>query len=652
MWGVAVGSPYARLVAPLSPQQIAEDLKLKPESSSSGAAAAPVLATALGAPIPVSTIFAAGVPVSGCFLHPAAVRLAAGISAFILVELVAVASVCCCCFLTGETKRFSTLPIAGLPGGAAFLTGETKRFSTLPIAGLPGGAAAGALNSGSSGGAAAAAAAAAAAVTAAVTARKGSLWKDVTSSSQIIRLGLCALLQLAGAPLECAGTAEQPQAAQGGPAGKAIRLQQQQQQGVVGTTGAAAASAGAPAAAAAAAAAGAVMNGGGGSSIFESADERAALDASEYALRLSHLLWGAVEVEVARLRRLRQQQQQQQQLQQLQLLVVVLLHRLLQPQRTAAPAAAAATAAAKANAPSHAAAAAAAAGGGASAPTAAAAANSSAGSSSSNSSSKSKRSQSHYPKPPVSQPLPLQGLPGWLSGCYWSEAELPWDRTDTDRDTDADVARGAKQVAGVELFLPPGIATSCLPLSCLLVALRCLRTPAIRRNVFMLVPLAARLMLLSRAATAAPALAPGYLPAAPLAARDAAAAAAAAARGIPLLWGPPGSHAAAAAAAAAAAEANGWRWEASEVYDVTGDISYKLACCFMLLYGQPLLPRQPPPLDKLTIQTTKEKMKNTFIEVSLPTTMLGVYIHRSVQRCTGWSLHENVSRTHTPAAAQ
>lgn len=240
--------------------------------------------------------------------------------------------------------------------------------------------------------------------------------------------------------------------------------------------------------------------------------------------------------------------------------------------------------------------------------------------------------------------------------------------------------RGLKQAAGVELFLPPGIATSCLPLSCLLVALRCLRIPAIRRyerelqplaaasaaaaaaterqqpqvtketlaavtccrNVFVLVPLAGRLMLLSRAATAAPALAPGDVPAAPLAARDAAAAAAAAARGIPLLWGPPGSHAAAAAAAAAAAEANGWRWEASEVYDVTGDISYKLACCFMLLYGQPLLPRQPPPLDKLTIQTTKEKLKNTFIEVSLPTTMLGVYIHRSVQRCTGWSLHENV----------
>ena len=240
-------------------------------------------------------------------------------------------------------------------------------------------------------------------------------------------------------------------------------------------------------------------------------------------------------------------------------------------------------------------------------------------------------------------------------------------------------------MAGVELFLPPGIATSCLPLSCLLVALRCLRTPAIRRyerelrplaaaaaaaaadmeaqqqllqvsketlaavpccrNVFTLVPLAARLMLLSRAGTAAPALAPGYLPAAPLAALDAAAAAAAAARGIPLLWGPPGSHAAAAAAAAAAAEANGWRWEASEVYDVTGDISYKLACCFMLLYGQPLLPRQPPPLDKLTIQTTKEKLKNTFIEVSLLTTMLGVYIHRSVQRCTGWSLHENVGQT-------
>ena len=242
--------------------------------------------------------------------------------------------------------------------------------------------------------------------------------------------------------------------------------------------------------------------------------------------------------------------------------------------------------------------------------------------------------------------------------------------------------RGFKQVAGVELFLPPGIATSCLPLSCLLVALRCLRTPAIRsyerelqplaaaaaaaaadretnleqqisketmagvpccRNIFVLMPLAARLMLLSRAATAAPALAAGDIPAAPLAARDAAAAAAAAARGIPLLWGPPGSHAAAAAAAAAAAEANGWRWEASEVYDITGDISYKLACCFMLLYGQPLLPRQPPPLDRLTIQTTKEKQKNTFIEVSLPTTMLGVYIHRSVQRCTGWSLHENVS---------
>ncbi|XP_026194147.1 uncharacterized protein LOC113147525 [Cyclospora cayetanensis] len=167
------------------------------------------------------------------------------------------------------------------------------------------------------------------------------------------------------------------------------------------------------------------------------------------------------------------------------------------------------------------------------------------------------------------------------------------------------------------------------------------------RNVFVLLPLAGRLMLLSRAATAAPALAPGDFPAAPLAARDAAAAAAAAARGIPLLWGPPGSHAAASAAAAAAAEATGWRWEASEVYDITGDISYKLACCFMLLYGQPLLPRQPPPLDKLTIQTTKEKLKNTFIEVSLPTTMLGVYIHRSVQRCTGWSLHENSFAVHS-----
>ncbi|OEH77387.1 hypothetical protein cyc_09258, partial [Cyclospora cayetanensis] len=69
----------------------------------------------------------------------------------------------------------------------------------------------------------------------------------------------------------------------------------------------------------------------------------------------------------------------------------------------------------------------------------------------------------------------------------------------------------------------------------------------------------------------------------------------------------------------------------------------------MLLYGQPLLPRQPPPLDKLTIQTTKEKLKNTFIEVSLPTTMLGVYIHRSVQRCTGWSLHENVSDLGSPS---
>ena len=422
MWGVAVGSPFARLVAPLSPQQIAEDLKLKPDSSSSSSSsmggAPPVLAPALGAPIPVSTIFAAGLPVSGCFLHPAAVRLAVGLSSFILSELVAVASVCSCCFLTGETKRFSTLPIAGLPVGAA----------------------AGALSSGASGGAAAAAAAAAAAVTAAVIARRGSLWRDLTTSSQIIRLGLSALLHLAGAPLECSGAAGQPQA--GGPTGgspgggpvrvrwqlhpltflaptnshlsppggdnghsmtypspavAAVGSQQQlhqQQQDIVpvaaGTPGGGAAAAGGG---------GALSQGGGARSIVEAADERAALDASEYALRLCHLVWGAVEVEMA----------------------VRELQDIGAQQQSAGTAAASNAAAEKAKA-------AAAAGAAASAAT------------SSSSSSKSKRSQSHYPKPPVSQPLPLPILPGWLRSCYWSEGDLPWDKTDGEREAEAENA--------------------------------------------------------------------------------------------------------------------------------------------------------------------------------------------------------------------
>ncbi|XP_026189993.1 uncharacterized protein LOC113146543, partial [Cyclospora cayetanensis] len=409
MWGVAVGSPFARLVAPLSPQQLAEDLKLKPDSSSASGSNAPILATALGAPTPVSTIFAAGLPVSGCFLHPAAVRLAVGLSSFILCELVAVTSVCCCCFLTGETKRFSTLPIAGLPAGAA----------------------AGALSGSASGGAAAAAAAA---VTAAVAARKGSLWKDLTNSSQIIRLGLSALLQLAGAPLECAGTAGQQQPASlseaaaapedppavrvrwqlhpltflaptngqftspagdswsgfGGVGGSAAPQQALQH----GDLGVLAAAGGAPLAGTALR-----VNGGGGSlrSIVESADERAALDASEYALRLCHLVWGAVEVEMA-VRELQDIGAQQQ------------------------PAAGGTAAAEKAKA----------------AVVAAAAATTT--TMLSTTSSKSKRSQGHYPKPPISQPLPLQALPGWLRSCYWSECDLPWERTESERDADGESA--------------------------------------------------------------------------------------------------------------------------------------------------------------------------------------------------------------------
>ncbi|PHJ25255.1 transmembrane protein [Cystoisospora suis] len=79
-----------------------------------------------------------------------------------------------------------------------------------------------------------------------------------------------------------------------------------------------------------------------------------------------------------------------------------------------------------------------------------------------------------------------------------------------------------------------------------------------------------------------------------------------------------------------------WCWAASEVSDRLGDIAHCIACCYFLVYGQPVL-RPTPPLDKLVMKTTKEQMRSNFVEGSLPAAILGVYIHRAVQRCAPWA---------------
>lgn len=79
-----------------------------------------------------------------------------------------------------------------------------------------------------------------------------------------------------------------------------------------------------------------------------------------------------------------------------------------------------------------------------------------------------------------------------------------------------------------------------------------------------------------------------------------------------------------------------WCWAASEVPDRLGDIAHCIACCYFLVYGQPVL-RPTPPLDKLVLKTTKEQMRSNFVEGSLPAAVLGVYIHRAVQRCAPWA---------------
>ncbi|KFG63052.1 hypothetical protein TGRUB_287480 [Toxoplasma gondii RUB] len=78
-------------------------------------------------------------------------------------------------------------------------------------------------------------------------------------------------------------------------------------------------------------------------------------------------------------------------------------------------------------------------------------------------------------------------------------------------------------------------------------------------------------------------------------------------------------------------------WAASEVPDRLGDLAHSIACCYFLVYGQPVLPRPASPLDKLVLKTTKEQTRNNFIEMSLPATLLGVYIHRAVQKCGPWA---------------
>ncbi|PFH36549.1 hypothetical protein BESB_047410 [Besnoitia besnoiti] len=78
-------------------------------------------------------------------------------------------------------------------------------------------------------------------------------------------------------------------------------------------------------------------------------------------------------------------------------------------------------------------------------------------------------------------------------------------------------------------------------------------------------------------------------------------------------------------------------WCASEVPDRLGDLAHSIACCYFLVYGQPVLPRPTPPLDKLVLKTTKEQTRSNFLEISLPAAILGVYVHRAVQKCGPWA---------------
>ncbi|CBZ51471.1 conserved hypothetical protein [Neospora caninum Liverpool] len=341
-------------------------------------------------------------------------------------------------------------------------------------------------------------------------------------------------------------------------------------------------------------------------------------------------------------------------------------------------------------------------------------------------------------------PAAIAMLPEWLTPAYRQEEELPWEKkieeiwikgnaqtmaytapppTSILGDVDSERSR-RRQLPGLELYLPPGMCTSSLPLAALQVALRSIRPSPIRgferemlvlaasssvsslpsrpdadaaraavrealtvrqesegevgaeekrredgergaamRNpriemagtrlapfatmsgssAFLVVPLAARLLQLHLCATSqcqsdsslSPACSAENGPGEGVQIRGEDKATDFAEEEDGEVNQPkPGNDA---ASICCTSTLSSVCWVASEVPDRLGDLAHSIACCYFLVYGQPVLPRPTSPLDKLVLKTTKEQTRSNFIEISLPAAILGVYIHRAVQKCGPWA---------------